>query len=55
MVLGIRTDNTFEAKAELAAKGISEFKGPAHRPDSYMQLFLSDPDGFLIECYSVEN
>ena len=44
-------DDAFEAKAELAAKGITEFKGLSPRPDGYMQLFFNDPDGYLIECY----
>lgn len=44
-------DDVFAVKAELEAKGITEFKGPAPRPDGPMQLFFSDPDGYLIECY----
>ncbi len=46
-------DDVFAAKAELESKGIAEFKGPAPRPDGPMQLFFSDPDGYLIELYHV--
>ena len=42
-------DDTFEAKAYLQSKGVTEFKGPAPRPDGPMQLFFRDPDGYRIE------
>jgi lactoylglutathione lyase len=45
-------DDTFAAKAELEQKGVTEFKGPAPRPDGAMQLFFHDPDGYLIECFT---
>ena len=45
-------DDTFAAKAELTAKGISEFRGPSPRPDGPMQLFFNDPDGYVIEMYT---
>lgn len=45
-------DDTFAAKAELSAKGITEFRGPAPRPDGAMQLFFHDPDGYLIEMFT---
>lgn len=45
-------DDTFAAKAELEAKGVTGFRGPAPRPDGAMQLFFHDPDGYLIEMYT---
>ena len=45
-------DDTFEAKAELQSRGVTEFKGPAPRPDGAMQLFFADPDGYRIEMYT---
>ncbi len=45
-------DDVFAAKAELEALGVTRFKGPAPRPDGPMQLFIYDPDGYRIECYS---
>ncbi len=45
-------DDTYAAKAELQSKGITEFKGPGPRPDGAMQLFFTDPDGYLIEMYT---
>ena len=48
-------DDTDAAKAELTAKGITEFRGPAPRPDGAMQLFFHDPDGYVIELYTNGN
>ena len=45
-------DDTYAAKAELAAKGVTWFKGPGPRPDGAIQLFFTDPDGYLIEMYT---
>ena len=45
-------DDTDAAKEELTAKGITEFRGPAPRPDGAMQLFFQDPDGYVIEVYT---
>ena len=42
-------DDADAAKAELAAKGMTEFRGPAPRPDGAVQLFIVDPDGYRIE------
>ncbi len=46
-------DDAFEARAALEKKGITEFKGPSQRPDGPMQLFFKDPEGYLIEMYSL--
>jgi catechol 2,3-dioxygenase-like lactoylglutathione lyase family enzyme len=45
-------DDTYAAKAELTAKGITEFRGPSPRPDGPLQLFFNDPDGYVIEMYT---
>ena len=34
------------------ARGITEMRGPAPRPDGAVQVFLSDPDGYLLEIVS---
>jgi catechol 2,3-dioxygenase-like lactoylglutathione lyase family enzyme len=47
----LKVEDVFAAKAELERKGITEFRGPAPRPDGPMQLFFTDPDGYLIELY----
>jgi catechol 2,3-dioxygenase-like lactoylglutathione lyase family enzyme len=48
-------DDAFAVKEELAARGVTEFRGPSPRPDGPMQLFFHDPDGYLIEMYSPIN
>jgi catechol 2,3-dioxygenase-like lactoylglutathione lyase family enzyme len=45
-------DDSFAAREELAAKGVTGLEGPAPRPDGPMQLFFHDPDGYRIEMYS---
>ncbi len=49
----LRVPDAFAARAELEAKGVAEMRGPSPRPDGPMQLFLPDPDGYLIELYSL--
>ena len=49
----LRVDDAFAARDALAAKGVAGFKGPSPRPDGPMQLFFNDPDGYLIELYSI--
>ncbi len=49
---GLRVDDTFEIRARLEAKGVHGLLGPSPRPDGAMQLFLHDPDGYLIEFMS---
>ncbi len=48
----LRVDDPFAARAELERKGLTEFRGPAPRPDGAMQLFIQDPDGYVIEMFS---
>lgn len=45
-------DDTYAAKEELTSRGITEFRGPAPRPDGPLQLFFNDPDGYVIELYT---
>ena len=44
-------DDSYAAKAELAAKGVTLLEGPSPRPDGPLQLFFHDPDGYRIELY----
>lgn len=39
--------------AILRERGVSELQGPAPRPDGAIQVFLWDPDGYLLELVSV--
>ena len=48
----LRIDDTHAARAELERRGWSKFRGPAPRPDGALQLFITDPDGYLIELMS---
>ena len=48
----LRVDDPFAAKTYLAAQGVTQFKGPASRPDGAIQLFFYDPDGYMIEMFS---
>lgn len=48
----LRIDDTYKAKEHLEAKGFHNFRSHGLRPDGAVQLFLFDPDGYLIELYS---
>ena len=36
----------------LRERGLTDLRGPAPRPDGAVQVFLSDPDGYLLEIVS---
>lgn len=36
----------------LRGRGLTDLRGPAPRPDGAVQVFLSDPDGYLLEIVS---
>jgi len=36
----------------LRTRGMTDMRGPAPRPDGAIQVFLSDPDGYLLEIVS---
>lgn len=48
----LRVDDAYAAADVLRERGITEFRGPAPRPDGAVQVFLQDPDGYLIELVS---
>jgi catechol 2,3-dioxygenase-like lactoylglutathione lyase family enzyme len=48
----LQVDDAYAAGIALREKGITEFRGPAPRPDGAVQIFLRDPDGYLIELVS---
>jgi catechol 2,3-dioxygenase-like lactoylglutathione lyase family enzyme len=48
-----RIPDMSEAKAHLDALGV-EYEGPRIRPDGPLQLFLSDPDGHVIELTQLD-
>ena|ERR1043166_2634971 len=48
----LRVDDPHAVLRELEARGWSKLRGPAPRPDGALQLFVSDPDGYVIELMS---
>ena len=48
----LRVDDPWAVRAELEAKGVKDLRGPSPRPDAAMQLFLTDPDGYVVEFFS---
>lgn len=36
----------------LRERGMTDMRGPTRRPDGAIQVFLSDPDGYLLEIVS---
>jgi catechol 2,3-dioxygenase-like lactoylglutathione lyase family enzyme len=48
----LRVDDPFAVRATLESKGLRGLQGPSPRPDGAMQLFLPDPDGYIIEFFS---
>lgn len=45
-------DSCDEAAKTLEAQGIEIVTGPRSRPDGARQLYIYDPDGYLVEIYS---
>lgn len=48
----LHIDDAYAAAGTLRERGITEFRGPAPRPDGAVQVFLQDPDGYVIELVS---
>lgn len=40
------------ARRELEERGWTRLRGPQRRPDGAMQVFVTDPDGYVIELMS---
>jgi catechol 2,3-dioxygenase-like lactoylglutathione lyase family enzyme/uncharacterized protein YunC (DUF1805 family) len=45
-------DHAAAAVSELAARGVTVIAGPKPRPDGYVQVFVHDPDGHVVELCS---
>lgn len=45
----LQVRNIDEVKSELEEKGVKIAMGPVARPDGVMQIFVIDPDGYVIE------
>ena len=45
-------DDAAACAATLRERGVIGMRGPAPRPDSAIQVFLSDPDGYMLEIVS---
>jgi len=48
----LRVEDAYAASVLLRERGMTEFRGPALRPDGAVQVFLQDPDGYVIELVS---
>ena len=48
----LRVHDAYAASVTLQTRGVTEFRGPAPRPDGAVQIFLQDPDGYVIELVS---
>lgn len=48
----VQIDDPGQVRRELEAKGWSALRGPVRRPDGALQLFVADPDGYVIEFMS---
>ena len=45
-------DDPVAARRELEQRGWTKLRGPAPRPDGVTQVFVTDPDGYVIELMS---
>jgi lactoylglutathione lyase len=45
----LRVADASAARAELEKRGWPHLRGPQRRPDGALQLFVTDPDGYMIE------
>ncbi len=48
----LQVEDAYAASDALRERGVTDFRGPAPRPDGAVQVFLQDPDGHLIELVS---
>lgn len=51
--MAFEVDDAMEAKARLDELGVEVVAGPKQRPDGPTQLYVLDPDGHLVELFSV--
>ncbi len=47
----LKVADVFEAEKALLQNGFSTMSAPSPRPDGAIQLFLTDPDGYVIEIF----
>ena len=48
----VRVDDPTATRRELESRGWTFLRGPSPRPDGALQLFVTDPDGYVIEFMS---
>ncbi len=51
--IGFEVDDVEVARKHLDSCGIPIIHGPKRRPDGVTQMYLRDPDGYVIELFSV--
>lgn len=52
--LAFEVDDAHAAAATLQERGLSLADGPKQRPDGPTQVYVLDPDGYLVELFSVD-
>ncbi len=45
-------EDATEAAKRIEQLGLARISGPQRRPDGFMQVFVSDPDGYIVELCS---
>lgn len=48
----LQVRDAYASGVALRDRGVTDFSGPAPRPDGAVQIFLRDPDGYVIELVS---
>jgi len=49
----LKVADAYAAHTELSKRGVTIVGGPAPRPDGAVQVFFTDPDGYVFEMVSV--
>lgn len=49
----LRVPDTYAARKHLEEQGFKDFVSHGSRPDGVIQLFITDPDGYLVELTSL--
>ena len=49
----LKVDDAYAAHTELSKRGVTIVGGPAPRPDGAVQVFFTDPDGYVFEMVSI--
>jgi glyoxylase I family protein len=50
--VALQVDDLDEARARLESHGVELFTGPLQRGDGFVQFYVQDPDGHLVEWFA---